>query len=112
MNDKKRIIICIIQKFLFAYKAFDALAGSNFAIIVDETHQVDFYITYNKYFYLNFKIILIILEKIVFFMTKSVKYATIEKKIILKIKIQFDYGFILGRLAIWMVIIRLKFLKK
>lgn len=71
MNDKKRIIICIIQKFLFAYKAFDALAGNNFAIIVDETHQVYFYITYNKYFYLNFKIILIILEKIVFFYDKK-----------------------------------------
>lgn len=39
INDKKRIIICTIQKFLFAYKDFDKFKGSNFAIIVDEAHQ-------------------------------------------------------------------------
>lgn len=39
INDKKRIIICTIQKFLFAYKDFDDLTGCNFAIIVDEAHQ-------------------------------------------------------------------------
>ena len=39
INDKKRIIICTIQKFLFAYKDFDDLSGRNFAIIVDEAHQ-------------------------------------------------------------------------
>ena len=39
INDKKRIIICTIQKFLFAYKDMDAFQGRNFAIIVDEAHQ-------------------------------------------------------------------------
>lgn len=39
INDKKRIIICTIQKFLFAYKDFDDLSGRNFAIIIDEAHQ-------------------------------------------------------------------------
>ncbi|MCV2231216.1 DEAD/DEAH box helicase family protein [Acholeplasma manati] len=39
INDKKRIIICTIQKFLFAYKDFDEMAGRKFAIIVDEAHQ-------------------------------------------------------------------------
>lgn len=39
INDKKRIIICTIQKFLFAYKDFDSLAGRKFAIIIDEAHQ-------------------------------------------------------------------------
>lgn len=39
INDKKRIIICTIQKFLFAYKDFDSLVGRKFAIIVDEAHQ-------------------------------------------------------------------------
>lgn len=39
INDKKRIIICTIQKFLYAYKDFDDLAGRNFAIIIDEAHQ-------------------------------------------------------------------------
>lgn len=39
INDKKRIIICTIQKFLFAYKDFDDLDGRRFAIIVDEAHQ-------------------------------------------------------------------------
>lgn len=39
INDKKRIIICTIQKFLYAYKDFDSLDGRNFAIIVDEAHQ-------------------------------------------------------------------------
>lgn len=39
INDKKRIIICTIQKFLFAYKDIDAFQGRNFAIIVDEAHQ-------------------------------------------------------------------------
>jgi type I restriction enzyme R subunit len=39
INDKKKIIICTIQKFLFAYKDFDSLAGRSFAIIIDEAHQ-------------------------------------------------------------------------
>ena len=39
INDKKRIIICTIQKFLFAYKDFDNLKGRKFAIIIDEAHQ-------------------------------------------------------------------------
>lgn len=39
INDKKRIIICTIQKFLFAYKDFDDMEGRKFAIIVDEAHQ-------------------------------------------------------------------------
>ena len=39
INDKKRIIICTVQKFLFAYKDFDNLAGRKFAVIVDEAHQ-------------------------------------------------------------------------
>ncbi len=39
INDKKRIIICTIQKFLFAYKELEKMKGSNFAIIVDEAHQ-------------------------------------------------------------------------
>lgn len=39
INDKKRIIICTIQKFLFAYKDLDKMSGSNFAIIIDEAHQ-------------------------------------------------------------------------
>jgi len=39
INDKKRIIICTVQKFLFAYKDFDKLVGRKFAIIVDEAHQ-------------------------------------------------------------------------
>ena len=39
INDRKRIIICTVQKFLFAYKDFDSLAGRKFAIIIDEAHQ-------------------------------------------------------------------------
>ena len=39
INDKKKIIICTIQKFLYAYKEFDDLKGRNFAIIIDEAHQ-------------------------------------------------------------------------
>ena len=39
INDKRRIIICTIQKFLYAYKDFDDLQGRNFAIIIDEAHQ-------------------------------------------------------------------------
>lgn len=39
INDKKRIIICTVQKFLFAYKDFDSLIGRKFAIIIDEAHQ-------------------------------------------------------------------------
>ncbi|PAF54649.1 type I restriction endonuclease subunit R [Mycoplasmopsis agassizii] len=38
INDKKRIIICTIQKFLHAYKDFKNMSGRNFAIIVDEAH--------------------------------------------------------------------------
>ena len=39
INDKKRIIICTVQKFLFAYKDFDDLSGRNFAVLIDEAHQ-------------------------------------------------------------------------
>ena len=39
INDKKKIIICTIQKFLYAYKDFDSLDGRNFAVIIDEAHQ-------------------------------------------------------------------------
>ncbi len=39
INDKKRIVICTVQKFLFAYKDFDSLIGRKFAIIIDEAHQ-------------------------------------------------------------------------
>ncbi len=39
INDRKRIIICTIQKFLFAYKDIQSFAGRKFAIIVDEAHQ-------------------------------------------------------------------------
>ena len=39
INDRKRIIICTIQKFLFAYKDFDDMKGRKFAIIIDEAHQ-------------------------------------------------------------------------
>lgn len=39
INDKKRIIICTIQKFLFAYKDIEHFSGRKFAIIVDEAHQ-------------------------------------------------------------------------
>lgn len=39
INDKKRIIICTIQKFLFAYKDMEKYSGRKFAIIVDEAHQ-------------------------------------------------------------------------
>lgn len=39
INDKKRIIICTVQKFLYAYKNFDDLDGRKFAIIIDEAHQ-------------------------------------------------------------------------
>ncbi len=39
INDKKKIIICTIQKFLYAYKDFDRIGNRNFAIIIDEAHQ-------------------------------------------------------------------------
>lgn len=39
INDKKRIIICTIQKFLFAYKDMEKYSGRRFAIIIDEAHQ-------------------------------------------------------------------------
>lgn len=39
INDKKKIIICTIQKFLYAYKDFDELKCRNFAVIIDEAHQ-------------------------------------------------------------------------
>ena len=32
INDKKRIIICTVQKFLFAYNDFDDLSGRSFAV--------------------------------------------------------------------------------
>jgi len=39
INDKKRIIICTIQKFLFAQKDMEKFRGRRFAIIIDEAHQ-------------------------------------------------------------------------
>ena len=39
INDKKRIIICTVQKFLFAYKDFSDLSGRNYAVLIDEAHQ-------------------------------------------------------------------------
>lgn len=39
INDNKRIIICTIQKFLFAYNDIDKIKGRKFAVIVDEAHQ-------------------------------------------------------------------------
>ncbi len=39
INDNKRIIICTIQKFPFAYEEMKKISGRNFAIIVDEAHQ-------------------------------------------------------------------------
>lgn len=39
INDKKRIVICTVQKFLFAYKDFDKLVGRKYAVIIDEAHQ-------------------------------------------------------------------------
>ena len=41
INDKKRIIICTIQKFLFAKKDMEAFRGRKFAIIIDEAHQAE-----------------------------------------------------------------------
>lgn len=39
INDKRKIIISTVQKFLFAYKEFDNFNNRNFAIIIDEAHQ-------------------------------------------------------------------------
>lgn len=39
INDGKRIIICTIQKFLFAYKDMENYKGRTFAVIIDEAHQ-------------------------------------------------------------------------
>ena len=39
INDRKRIIICTIQKFLFAYKDMEKFSGRKFAVIIDEAHQ-------------------------------------------------------------------------
>lgn len=39
INDKKRIIICTIQKFLYAQKDMHKFNGRRFAIIIDEAHQ-------------------------------------------------------------------------
>lgn len=39
INDGKRIIICTIQKFLFAYKDMEQYSGKRFAVIIDEAHQ-------------------------------------------------------------------------
>lgn len=39
INDNRKIIICTIQKFLFAYKDLERIDGRKFAIIVDEAHQ-------------------------------------------------------------------------
>ena len=39
INDKMRIIICTIQKFLFAKKDMEKFRGRKFAVIIDEAHQ-------------------------------------------------------------------------
>lgn len=39
LNDGKRIIICTIQKFLFAQKDMEKFRGRKFAVIIDEAHQ-------------------------------------------------------------------------
>lgn len=39
LNDKKRITICTMQKFLFAYKDMEQYSGRKFAVIVDGAHQ-------------------------------------------------------------------------
>ena len=39
INDRKRIIVCTIQKFLFAKKDMEKFRGRRFAIIIDEAHQ-------------------------------------------------------------------------
>lgn len=39
INDQKSIIICTIQKFLFAKKDMEKFSGRRFAIIIDEAHQ-------------------------------------------------------------------------
>lgn len=39
INDRRKIIICTIQKFLYAYRDFDKLTDRKFAIIIDEAHQ-------------------------------------------------------------------------
>ena len=39
LNDRKRIIITTIQKFIFAQKDIQAFTDRNFAIIIDEAHQ-------------------------------------------------------------------------
>lgn len=39
INNGKKIIICTIQKFLFAYKDMEQYSGKRFAIIIDEAHQ-------------------------------------------------------------------------
>ncbi len=39
INDRKKIIISTIQKFLYAYKDFDSMRDRRFAIIIDEAHQ-------------------------------------------------------------------------
>ena len=39
INDGKRIIICTIQKFLFAYKDMENYKDRTFAVIIDEAHQ-------------------------------------------------------------------------
>lgn len=39
INDKRRIIICTIQKFLFAKKDMEKFRGRKFAVIIDEAHQ-------------------------------------------------------------------------
>ena len=39
INSHRRIIICTIQKFLFAYKDIEKSSGQKYAVIVDEAHQ-------------------------------------------------------------------------
>ena len=39
VNDRKRIIICTVQKFLFAWKDMEQYRGRRFAVMIDEAHQ-------------------------------------------------------------------------
>lgn len=39
INDGKKIIICTVQKFLYAYKDINEIKDKNFAIIIDEAHD-------------------------------------------------------------------------
>ena len=39
IDDNRKIIICTIQKFPFAYEKMKKISGKKFAVIVDEAHQ-------------------------------------------------------------------------